>query len=193
MQTRLFVLEYNQQMVFGKPWSNIKQGLPKHLSKCSGWSLAAVRLDHTGEHSHKPSLLSLVLCQSWQILVWNIRQHDSSSLLQMLFGAGLQTRVHKAQLKPHSTEAQHICHQYIQGTCQLDSSPRCHHTSAPSYTMLAAPELQQKVAVMSKGDKQLLQVKTRFVNAILPKTLRSLLHTKEGCYSRYDNSNGLLP
>lgn len=111
----------------------------------------------------------------------------------MLFGAGLQTRVHKAQLKPHSTEAQHICHQYIQGTRQLDSTPRCHHAGAPSYTMLAAPELQQKVAVMSKGDKQLLQVKTRFVNAILPKTLRSLLHTKEGCYIRYDNSNGLLP
>lgn len=51
VQRRLFVLEYSQQMVFGKQWSNIKQGLPKHLSKCSGWSLAAVRLDHTGEQS----------------------------------------------------------------------------------------------------------------------------------------------
>ncbi|EOB06253.1 hypothetical protein Anapl_07755 [Anas platyrhynchos] len=78
-------------------------------------------------------------------------QADFSWVLARSECLRLQTRVHKAQLKPHSTEAQHICHQYIQGTRQLDSSPRCHHAGAPSYTMLAAPELQQKVAVMSKG------------------------------------------
>lgn len=147
----------------------------------------------TWGNSHKPSLLLLVLCQSWQILVWNIRRHDSSSFLRMLLGAGPQTQVHKAQLKSRSREAQHMCHHYAQGTRQLDSSPRCHRVGAPSYTMPAAPELQQKVAVMSKGDKRLLQVKTRFVSAILPKTLSPLLRTKEGCYNRYDNCNGLLP
>lgn len=39
-------------------------------------------------NNHMPSLLLLFLCQSWQILVWNICRHGGSSLLQKLFGAG---------------------------------------------------------------------------------------------------------
>lgn len=56
----------------------------------------------TRGNGHKPALLFLVLCQTWQTIVWSICRHNSSSLLPKLFGADLQILVHKAQPKSHS-------------------------------------------------------------------------------------------
>lgn len=106
----------------------------------------------TRGNGHEPASLVLILCQSWQTMVWSIHRQNSSNLLLKLFGADLQIQVHKAQYRFCSWWPMSYVH--MSPVCRGDVpawlTPTLSLCSFHSYAMLAAPELCYKLQQWAK-------------------------------------------